>query len=228
MKRYAFLIILLFTAFPNLASAFYDPAAGRWVSRDPIGENGGANLQGFIGNQPQNKIDLLGLANAKVDVTYNPPDPAKITPEVADSGGSGTTYENKKVACSCGCKEGGKDAFMKCEVGFAAKIKVSRAEAKKYGTSTSGIYGHEQQHVISRTAGVKDNVVEPLKKETGEFNSLTNCNTHKARYERDYQKKLESELSFKDNPDHDKDPNTPAPEDGKPYPSVPGSPRISE
>ncbi len=40
---------------------FYDPATGRWPSRDPIGEEGGINLYGFINNDGVNRWDLLGL-----------------------------------------------------------------------------------------------------------------------------------------------------------------------
>jgi hypothetical protein len=37
-----------------------DPLTGRWPSRDPIEENGGVNLYGFVGNAPATKIDILG------------------------------------------------------------------------------------------------------------------------------------------------------------------------
>ena len=40
---------------------FYDPVTGRWPSRDPIGESGGMNLYGFVGNDGVNKADMLGL-----------------------------------------------------------------------------------------------------------------------------------------------------------------------
>ncbi len=40
---------------------FYDPMTGRWPSRDPIGETGGYNLYGFVGNGPTGRVDLLGL-----------------------------------------------------------------------------------------------------------------------------------------------------------------------
>jgi len=33
-----------------------------WPSRDPIGERGGINLYGFVGNDGVNRIDLLGLS----------------------------------------------------------------------------------------------------------------------------------------------------------------------
>lgn len=39
----------------------YNPRDGRWISRDPIGEEGGVNLYGFVGNNLLNVIDKLGL-----------------------------------------------------------------------------------------------------------------------------------------------------------------------
>jgi RHS repeat-associated protein len=43
---------------------YYDPVTGRWSSRDPIAENGGVNLYGFVGNSGVSKVDILGLAGA--------------------------------------------------------------------------------------------------------------------------------------------------------------------
>ncbi len=39
---------------------YYDPKTGRWPSRDPIGERGGVNLYGFVGNDGVGKWDVLG------------------------------------------------------------------------------------------------------------------------------------------------------------------------
>ena len=39
----------------------YNPSMGRFISRDPIGEAGGLNLYGFVGNDPVNRWDYLGL-----------------------------------------------------------------------------------------------------------------------------------------------------------------------
>ena len=44
------------------ASAFYDASIGRWLSRDPIEEEGGVNLHMVNGNDCINLIDPLGLA----------------------------------------------------------------------------------------------------------------------------------------------------------------------
>jgi RHS repeat-associated protein len=47
---------------------YYDPVTGRWPSRDPIEEEGGINLYGFVGNDGVNWVDILGqkiLLNAQ-------------------------------------------------------------------------------------------------------------------------------------------------------------------
>ena len=40
---------------------YYSPELGRWLTRDPIEENGGDNLYAFCGNNGVNRIDFLGL-----------------------------------------------------------------------------------------------------------------------------------------------------------------------
>jgi RHS repeat-associated protein len=42
----------------------YDPNTGRWLNRDPIGETGGFNLYGYVGGNPVNQKDILGLSPA--------------------------------------------------------------------------------------------------------------------------------------------------------------------
>ena len=39
----------------------YNPELGMWLSRDPIAENGGINLYAYVGNDPINWWDPLGL-----------------------------------------------------------------------------------------------------------------------------------------------------------------------
>ena len=40
---------------------YYDAIAGRWLCKDPIGENGGPNVVAFLGNHPPSKWDVCGL-----------------------------------------------------------------------------------------------------------------------------------------------------------------------
>jgi RHS repeat-associated protein len=41
---------------------FFDSNLQRWINQDPIGEAGGINLYGFVGNDPLNVVDTDGLA----------------------------------------------------------------------------------------------------------------------------------------------------------------------
>jgi RHS repeat-associated protein len=59
----------------------YQPSTGRWVSIDPIGERGGLNLYGFVGNNPASRVDPLGLSYY---------------------GGGGADFKDK-LACVCAC-----------------------------------------------------------------------------------------------------------------------------
>jgi RHS repeat-associated protein len=46
---------------------YYAPQIQRWTSRDPLGEAGGVNLYAFVGNDPVNAIDPLGLTATDTD-----------------------------------------------------------------------------------------------------------------------------------------------------------------
>jgi len=45
---------------PEYGYRYYDPLTGRWPSRDPIEEDGGVNLYGFIENDGIGYFDNLG------------------------------------------------------------------------------------------------------------------------------------------------------------------------
>lgn len=60
---------------------FFNPDTGRWLSRDPVTELGGINLYCFVGNQPLNYFDALGLQELGVSTaTQTLPDNPSLAP----------------------------------------------------------------------------------------------------------------------------------------------------
>ena len=55
----------------------YDPALGRWLSRDPLGEGDDLNLYGYAYNDPVNYFDPFGLQNNANKLTQNLPGPQR-------------------------------------------------------------------------------------------------------------------------------------------------------
>jgi len=60
---------------------YYDPNTGRWPLRDPIEEQGGVNLYGFVGNDGVSAIDVFGWQSwsypgTGVTVNNNPTTPS--------------------------------------------------------------------------------------------------------------------------------------------------------
>jgi RHS repeat-associated protein len=50
-----------------LTHRYYDPSAGRFLNRDPIGLAGGLNVYGYVQDNPANAVDPLGLCIRKPD-----------------------------------------------------------------------------------------------------------------------------------------------------------------
>ena len=71
MKRIAqlrrLLPFLALAASLQLTLAYYDPAAQRWITRDPILESGGPNMFAASANNPVRRLDALGLATTETD-----------------------------------------------------------------------------------------------------------------------------------------------------------------
>lgn len=57
----------------------YEASVGRWTAKDPIGFGGGeTSLYGYVGNDPVNNNDPIGLGPDKLIL---PPDPSQLPPE---------------------------------------------------------------------------------------------------------------------------------------------------
>ena len=54
------------TGFYYYGYRFYSPELKRWITRDPIGEEGGVNLYAMCVNSPIDAFDILGMSDATV------------------------------------------------------------------------------------------------------------------------------------------------------------------
>jgi|GEM_PF-3106688 len=48
----------------------HQPPVSLWLNRDPIFENGGYNLYGYVNNAPLRYCDLLGLRFTTVQISF--------------------------------------------------------------------------------------------------------------------------------------------------------------
>ena len=67
----------------------YDPATGRWLNRDPLGEEGGLNLYAFVSNNPVTIYDILGLQGPRQE--YNGPSLGEVANSFANAVENATT-----------------------------------------------------------------------------------------------------------------------------------------
>jgi uncharacterized protein RhaS with RHS repeats len=80
--------LILWLLLPQTAHCFYNPSTGRWLSRDPIQEEGGINLLAFCRNAPVDASDDLGA-----------------DPDWPDAGDVATTYATGGVGLVAGVRE---------------------------------------------------------------------------------------------------------------------------
>ena len=59
--RKLLLVPVLLALVGSSAHGFYDASVGRWLNRDPIGEQGGFNQYRFVRNNPNVRVDPQGL-----------------------------------------------------------------------------------------------------------------------------------------------------------------------
>ena len=195
-----------------------DPAAGRWISEDPAGESGGANVYGFVANDPLDSVDRLGY----LAVDHRAPDPRHLTPilmpadyftspkfalpdgsmpAVGEVLGS-TTYGSGVISCECACKKGDKKKniptayTVSCKVSWSAEVRLNLLLGRK---GLPGAFGHEQRHVLAVKSNIESSIITPLSGRTDTFGKQSECTSAARTYPVDYLDKLQKLLNYRTN-----------------------------
>jgi RHS repeat-associated protein len=119
---------------------YYTSSSGRWISRDPIEEQGGFNFYGFVNNNSLSYFDLLGLKCCGNFIVRAKPDIKVPDSQLQSSGGKERLdgFEVQYIPCDpCSCP---KD-----------KIKLVQAIKSNGGT---GVGPHMDADVGQRSANI--------------------------------------------------------------------------
>lgn len=82
LKNALLAVTLTLLLWPDGVSAYYDPSTQRWLNRDPIEEQGGANLYSFVANQPLNLMDTYGLQCCPIEIPPIILEPPPVVPRL--------------------------------------------------------------------------------------------------------------------------------------------------
>jgi len=141
MKKIFYTVTLFLFTFVLTASLFasYNPEQGRWINRDPISEEGGANLYNFVKNNPITAWDYLGLVEIdgnKLDVVYD----AQKNINEHYRGAAGLFVSNASASCACD-----DTCTLKCTMKYDPKAYVRAKDAKSDFIEAAD---HEVRHAL--------------------------------------------------------------------------------
>jgi hypothetical protein len=157
LRLFLFAIVSLIVL-TQTAQAHYDPNIGRFINRDPIAEEGGANLYGFVENKPISSVDYLGLLDVEVDlrVIYENSS-TKLTGATYFSHTNGELLKKPTAHGECDCVviDGTKHFITKFKVKGSATIVIAWDAAEKnqnipgwkMGRGAAATFEHELMHL---------------------------------------------------------------------------------
>ena len=134
---------------------FYNASTGKWTTRDPLGEAGGYNLYGFVGNSAMNWIDSWGLVSLETSISG---DFTKFDPRPEDPEGVPLTIQTRVKPDSLSKKDAG-GPFTSSDV-----YVVYKEDSKSYGPKGAYIYvdPKRQQNIHGGGSCPDNNMNDPL------------------------------------------------------------------
>lgn len=145
------------TAYPRFAGRtpgrrVLQPDTGRWLSRDPIEEQGGLNVYGFVGNDSPNRIDPRGLfcwtvpGSTKYDAPYVKKG-ARVSPPSLGNGYKCAYYVCRKKHWTEKCLD-----LKKCTLTTTPKQTVTPV-----GPISAEIAGNDECKILGPTGPLEAN-----------------------------------------------------------------------
>jgi len=154
---------------------YYDPDTGRYITADPIGLDGGINLFAYVGGDPVNTIDLLGLTACEDFVeslindfkdavsiandmpSVNPNNTASLMGLIPDAGGItdrilGSTFLSKR------------STVLKDTSGFKSNLIRGQGGAVSrhiYGHAGAVLFVSVAGHLASYGQQIADGIIQP-------------------------------------------------------------------
>jgi RHS repeat-associated protein len=177
---------------------YYNPSTGRWLSRDPIEEEGGDNLYIFLDNDPVGYVDAVGLYRFEESWSN-----VSMSDLPGGSGGdtqfSGPYIDQqlklKYDAQKCKCSVDQPETFI-----LKVNVRVPRVGTQRGGTWVTRTFrrqaiGHEKKHVkIWKHYGQLWNRFEGWQKNQTETGTEQECYAKLTQRIQDCQNRVEQEF----------------------------------
>ena len=128
--------------------AYYNPSSGRWLSRDPIEEEGGENLYSLVGNSPVDYYDELGLAENSW--RWNDGGEGSLVPAEPEEGGTRVLIWE------------GTARVQRCIDQNGWEITTAGIGVLTWFYSNQTVKQHEKRHVTDRTSLWNDYKIHAL------------------------------------------------------------------
>jgi RHS repeat-associated protein len=135
---------------------YYDPMEGRFVSKDPIGFDGGINIYNYVGSNPVNYIDPLGLLNPAEGACIGGPNPICIGGVLIDIAATILAIEKAINICK------DKDKDKQCNEALELDLKTCEALGKRDGKSAYKICESQAMARYARCLQGTSDIKPPL------------------------------------------------------------------
>ncbi|MES2737888.1 MAG: RHS repeat-associated core domain-containing protein [Verrucomicrobiota bacterium] len=151
---------------------YYAPEMGRWLSRDPIGEQGGINLYGMCYNDPVNFIDTDGRAPMNGGVggpQVVPPGGYPRTPDKPEN----RSWDSSNLEQLLAKVDSEGQVGKKCDECLLAKVRELKKDILRFAikwnkNSKEWCKGNECSEQAEKLANeIRDNLLKPRKLENG-------------------------------------------------------------